>query len=610
MVSNSNDGDREVDNLLFSYVNPKAPKSFFLFAGAGSGKTRSLVTLLNRIKESYGENYSISNKRVAVITYTNAAADEITYRLGDSSIFSISTIHSFIWNLIQYYQTDIKIYMESDLLSKIDEIDEKKSASKKKKKQKYYDQLERLKGVAHFTYNPNGNNLESNSLNHQDVINIGAHFLMNKSLLQKILVQKYPILLIDESQDTNKGLIEAIFKVQSIYKNDFVLGLFGDVKQRIYLDGQPNLGENLPEDWGKPVKEVNYRSAKRIIELANKISENTRDIHQQKPRTDAIEGFVRLFIINRNKQHDSKCVEKKVVDIMKSVTGDDDWIYTNQHIEGEVPVKKLILEHHMAASRLGFLPLFESLYKCNETKNGVLDGTIPELKIFIDLIIPIYRVSQLSNGKFEITSIVRKESPLLDKEILMESENEYEQLKKASCAVKALCKLWENKVPSFYELIKCVYDHSLFKLPESLNELCREESISDENIWMSLKDVTLSQIIAYSDYISNNSEFGTHQGVKGLEYDRVLVIIDDSEAKGFLFKYNKLFGIEEKSKTDIKNELEGKETCIERTNRLFYVTCTRAKKSLAIVAYTDKPSELQKSVLANGWFRENEISLL
>jgi len=51
--------------------------------------------------------------------------------------------------------------------------------------------------------------------------------------MQKLLVTNFPILLIDESQDTAKNLIEALFVAQIKFKNQFCLGLFGDTMQRI-----------------------------------------------------------------------------------------------------------------------------------------------------------------------------------------------------------------------------------------------------------------------------------------------------------------------------------------------------------------------------------------
>jgi DNA helicase-2/ATP-dependent DNA helicase PcrA len=86
-----------------------------------------------------------------------------------------------------------------------------------------------------------------------------------------------------------------------------------------------------------------------------------------------------------------------------------------------------------------------------------------------------------------------------------------------------------------------------------------------------------------------------------------MVILDDEDARGFLFSYEKLFGAKEPSETDIKNQNEGKETSVERTRRLFYVTCSRAKESLAIVAYTKEAEKVKNHALSQGWFEENEV---
>ena len=86
-----------------------------MYAGVGSGKTRSLVNTLNYIAEVYGNALSLRHKQVAVITYTNAACDEISRRIGYNSLFAVSTIHSFLWELIKPYQRDIKIWIKSNL---------------------------------------------------------------------------------------------------------------------------------------------------------------------------------------------------------------------------------------------------------------------------------------------------------------------------------------------------------------------------------------------------------------------------------------------------------------------------------------------------------------
>ncbi len=71
-----------------------------------------------------------------------------------------------------------------------------------------------------------------------------------------------------------------------------------------------------------------------------------------------------------------------------------------------------------------------------------------------------------------------------------------------------------------------------------------------------------------------------------------------------------MFEIKNKTDTDIKNEREGKETGVDRTRRLFYVICSRAEESLAVVAYTNNPVELKEKLFGKGWFSDNEIIVI
>lgn len=110
--------------------------------------------------------------------------------------------------------------------------------------------------------------------------------------------------------------------------------------------------------------------------------------------------------------------------------------------------------------------------------------------------------------------------------------------------------------------------------------------------------------------INEELGYGTHQGVKGLEFERVMAIMDDNSANGFLFRYEKLFGAQELSQTDIRNQSEGKDSVLSRTRRLFYVICSRAEKSLAVVAYTKDPEAVKSKSLESGWFTQDEIEMM
>lgn len=89
-----------------------------------------------------------------------------------------------------------------------------------------------------------------------------------------------------------------------------------------------------------------------------------------------------------------------------------------------------------------------------------------------------------------------------------------------------------------------------------------------------------------------------------------MAIIDDDDSNGFLFKYDKLFGAVALSNTDQKNEEKGIDSVLSRTRRLLYVICSRAEKSLAVVAYSQNTTAVKNRVIEAGWFHEDEIITL
>lgn len=604
--------DDHVDREIESCFSASSPKNFFVFAGAGSGKTRSLINTLNFLDKEQGEKLLMKGKQIAVITYTNAACDEISRRLQYKSIFSVSTIHSFLWELIKNYQVDIKTWIMESVQKEIEELKQKQTKTSRGKAgekraetiKKKTERLAKIRSIQKFSYNPNGDNVGYDSLSHSEVIKMSTEFIATEPTMQDILTSKYPILLIDESQDTKKELIDALLIVCEKYGEKFIVGMFGDTMQKIYNDGKDNLAKCIPDNWVKPVKIMNHRSAKRIVTLANSIRSSVDDQKQQ-ARSDAEEGIVRLFITS--KSNNKEYVEKRVAEMMVQDTGDIGW-------NDEEDYKSLILEHHMAASRFGFSELYMPLSNSKKFDTSLREGSIPELSILSKIVFPLL-VAYQSGNDFEVAKIIRKNSPLLNKEVFITGlNNQVELLRKAEEAVELLMKLWnDGKVPTCLEVLKSIRDTGLFKVGNRVDEVLADYS-QDENEKITALRTALSapfyELERYALYVSDNTRFATHQGVKGLEFPRVMVILDDAQARGLLFSYEKLFGVKAQSDTDEKNAHDGKDTSITRTARLFYVACTRAKKSLAIVAYTENEEMVRDTALANGWFLENEIYIV
>lgn len=621
--------DAKADETILACLDLDKPKSFFLYAGAGSGKTRSLVEAIRIVCREQGRRLSLAGQKIGVITYTNAACDEIKQRLEFDPRVEVSTIHAFAWSLIGGYDGDIRKWVAARMLQDIAELEEAQAKGRatskaaidrarsiESKRRRYAG----LDAIQRFIYSPTGDNRTRDALNHAEVIAMTAEFLTAKPGLRRLLVTRFPILLIDESQDTSRRLMDALLDVQAANSDSFILGLFGDTMQRIYADGRTGLAEAIPADWAKPRKEMNHRCPTRVVELINKVRRDD-DGQEQRPRSDAQPGVARLFLLPHTTA-DKSAAEAAIAQRMADIAGDPAWA------DGSEAIKTLALEHMMSARRFGFEQFFEPLYAVQRINTGLLDGTGAGLGIFTREILPLVKALR-AGDRFATAAIIRKTSPLLDRDALRNAgEAQQDLLDRAKEACAGLLALVDGQPPvSLRDVLRYVAEHRLFTVPDVLLPFAAADPESaDENnanedeeevdvksevaAWRQALEAPFSQIDKYDRYVRGVSQFDTHQGVKGLEFPRVMVVISDEEARGFLFNYSKLFGAKGKSKADLDNEAAGKETTIDRTRRLFYVTCSRAERSLAVVYYAENPAASRGALLQQGWFAENEIEIV
>lgn len=617
----SNDIDNHVDDKLAELFSNGLNKSFVLFAGAGSGKTRSLVKLLEHIKETSGDEFVRRNKSVAVITFTNAATDEITRRLGISPAFHVATIHSFMWSIISPFQKDVIVYMIEGINEKINDLEEKQTRARntntstyldrQQKIDRYRSKIQDLETTKSLNYNPVPGLDHDNTINHTEVISIGTKMLSDRALFRKIVTQKYPVLLVDECQDTDKHFVDALINLSKDTANPIQIGFFGDVNQQIYLSGKDQLLESIPTEWEKVYKQMNHRSSKRVVELNNMIL-NGDKTQRQLYRDDSISGGVRVVVVDVSAAINKQKVENDIHEYMSSLSNHSDWITDiSQFPKNELPPRaSLILEHKMAASRMGFGMLFNILHANKRTRDDLASNSLTPLNFFGKTILPL--ISELRAGnQFGVMNLLRKKrSHLLLKLKNNEIANPFEHLKIINTSVNELFKLWERQTPVLRDIVNCVNRTDLFKMPSDLLMMLNDTEYDDDgniNVWQQLKEISFEEVENYELYHSEQSPFLTHQGVKGLEYNHVMAIIDESESNHRSFSYDKLFGLKGLSDRDRDNIAQGKDNVLSRTERLFYVICSRAKKDLVIVYYTDNHEEARQAIQASGYVSDDEL---
>jgi DNA helicase-2/ATP-dependent DNA helicase PcrA len=640
------DRDAQVVEDICGYVTATPPRSFFLFAGAGSGKTRTLVEVLRRITgvvtheagHEYAKRLRSHGQTVRVITYTKNATDVVVGRLGENDLTSVSTIHAFCWELIRGFDEDIK---EAYLALKDEELSGAKQAAAKKKYgetatdlRKYAEiaaEADEIRNIERFLYHPDRNTYGPGALAHVTVLSIAAWLLNHRPTLQRILEERHPLLLIDESQDTMRDILDALLKLEATRSGKFNLGLLGDHRQRIYQDGHQDLPAHVPKHWEFPALKMNHRSQKRIVELINAIWDadikgrtQPKTGFAQHAQTSKSAGFVRIFIGDAKLETAEKVEkERTCAAAMAQATGLDAWADSTRTF------KTLALEHKLAAKRGRFFDAYFAMDLLDEDaaapkSNGERTGP-PMVRPLLGPVCELAKCFTAAGALDEVAALnVLRAAKVLDR-VSGDGDVRRAELTKLHDAVLAFGAATQKPDATVRDALEPLLAAQVFDTDERLIEaftdatpppeapkiVSREERVDRlRRGWCHLFDTPWEQVGRYRDYLRGDAELATHQVVKGSEFPHVMVVMDDHDARGFLFSYDKLFGAEQLSKGDNENIAAGKETAVDRTLRLLYVTCSRAEESLALVLWASDRTAAADTIKATGWFLPEEISLL
>lgn len=625
--------DTQADLDIRVCLDAKPRTSFIMVAGAGSGKTTSLIKALDHIGKKYGLELKRSGQKVACITYTETAVGEIWGDVGNNPLFHVSTIHSFLWEVAKPFQKEIRVWLRQNTEEELRELEQERANFTKRVRQTTRDKnaantercnelLTSIDSIKRFTYGTGSKHIEG-ILGHTDIIKMVSYLIMKYPLLPAIIANKYPIFFLDESQDTFSEVVDSLRHIEQQQKGRFCLGFFGDPMQQIYMTG---IGPIPPEPtWHLIAKEENFRSPQSVLSTINRIRHPSDELVQRGGRKGVdgqpITGSSKLFILplDQNKQQNMQ----RVCEWMARIQNDPLWAETSDAIS----VKILVIVHRMAATRLGFDTLYSALNDKapSALKDGFADGTTWALKPFIDVIIPLVEVMS-DNRNYEVMTLLRRYSPQLAPDYLSAHPHGVREiLARLKTACEELERLMNTGTTLVGDVLQYVSDQKIMMLDERFTahlsgdwrgQLPSTAAATDDNAEKNSDAMRrylqcpASQLFGYYKYINENSAYSTQHDVKGAEFERVLVILDDEEGKYFLYSYEKLFGLRPLSETDQTNEAEGSDWVNPRTRRLFYVCCSRARKDLAVVLYTESPDQAAEQLRANSPFISTDILTL
>jgi DNA helicase-2/ATP-dependent DNA helicase PcrA len=627
MSRRTNSPDTDADGAIHACIRSVPPTPFVVTAGAGSGKTTSLIKAMDRVIAEHGASLLRKKQKVACITYTEVAANEIREDVNADALVHVSTIHSFYWTIASSFQADIKNWLRVDLQRRIEDLVEKAANfgprvrqntrdNNKRDQERLATHLEAIEGITSFRYGM-GSDYPKGILGHEDIIQLADHLLKTRPLFRRLVALSYPFVFIDESQDTFEEVVESFKMVEAEMRGRFCIGFFGDPMQKIYLRGAGSI--RLEDGWKGITKPENFRCAQSILRVANAIRAQGDGLKQERGlrevvdgKEQAVEGSARIFILpntmNRNEalaKVRAWCAETDV---------DEGWA------QPELAVKILVIVHRIAAKRLGWDGIFAALSERapDSIKQGLLDGTAWPVQPFLGFVLPLVAAMQDGN-EFEAMNILRSRCPLLATGNLA-GKNGAQLLREVRKAQLELVRMMSDESCSIRDVTTHLRATRLLALDERLDRVLglqgapadaeggEAEGASPSDLpVLKLLECPAPQLTSYGRYILEGSPFATQHGVKGAQFDRVLMVIDEEENDYRLYDYEKVLGDAQASAADRAAFANGEDNTWSRTLRLLYVCCTRAKRGLSLVFFVAAPDVTSAHIVASGIFPEGSV---
>lgn len=615
----------------------KQGKNFILEGGAGSGKTYSLISIIEKI------SMEEPKKSIVCITYTNNAVAEIKSRIINDNLW-VSTIHEFIWRVIGNFQKEIK----ECLVELINDDAQNLFITPKEVSSEDFISLDYFDGVrvdyAEW-YSMSITEQNKVQISHDHVLIVAEKMFSKYKKLCDILANTANYIFVDEYQDTSPLVVKILLEHLEKSTKTNIVGFFGDSMQAIYDSGVGNIDFYGLE---KIQKNLNRRNPQKVINLANRFRSDglvqipSGDVDAPNMNNgNVIQGVVK-FIYGDGINH--------LEDLRNSK------LYKDLEFDISQKTKELRLTHKLNAEMAGFSKLFE-LYNsdlfvklitnmkkkisANELvdKGKSFEELVEEAKIvfgkggplIIDIVkstpelLAIYnRIKTFSFEEVISKSKINKDSLLAYK--FNGLNNRYEAGTDRDRILKRLDLIYEllelYKIGKHNEFLRI----TRFKITSSddkitLSKIMTEISANDTTIgrvielaertgliskddlftsfienkgcylWLRLEKLPFQEYVNSIAYLREYVSVITQHKVKGSEYENVLVLLDNGRWNQYNF--NTIFG-----------KGSANENVQNRTKKLFYVAITRAMKNLIVYMPSNDQQIVEK---AQDYFESSDI---
>lgn len=616
--------------MKLDFLNPsqkeavlKTDGPVMILAGAGSGKTRTLVARIQYLLEEK----NISPFQILAVTFSNKAAREMRERLAINSQINIgalqvTTFHAFCAKVLRMEATylglskNFTIYDDSESQAIIKALMAKRGINQKQvspytiaayidglKNLGYYIGLAKNEDVEKYAEDKLFFDIfleyeaelhRSNAVDFGGLITGVLNLFKNYPDVLRKYQEKFRYVLVDEYQDTNRAQFDLIRQLSELHRNVCVVG---DEDQSIYSWRGADIRnildfEEIFPDATLIKLEQNYRSSKKIIEAATQVISRNQARKGKNMWTDNDEGDEISIVECRDEKAEAEYVVQKIKKLRQDgVSLKDIAVFYRNNAHSRTIEDALRKEKFPYRVVAGI-----KFYDRKEIKDMLAYMRVvvnPKDSLAFTRIIntPARGVGATSLRKLE-DEAVRLQSSLFEVIVkIVDTPSEFKHLSLSGKVMSALGQLShliqevqileeQGQQPSFsyekllnesgyYEFLSADKSYEGAARLENLEELMsaiRQFEDSEEAPTLSkfLEAITLDTTTTEEGASDEQVSLMTVHGSKGLEYPYVFLV-----------------GIEENVFPSFKS-LESGPHALEEERRLFYVAMTRAMKQLTI----------------------------
>ena len=586
-----------------------------IMAGAGSGKTRVLTHRYAHLVK----HHNVDVEQILAITFTNKAAEEMKSRISKLLNLKISpkwisTFHSLCVKILRIhgdkigYKSNFTIYDQSDSNKVIRNcMSENNVDLKQYSPKRFQAHISNLKNsmispgealenaesffevkVAEIYSSYEKKLIIANSMDFDDLLIKTVELLQTNESILKFWSNKFQFIMVDEYQDTNFVQYKLVELLGSNNKNVCVVG---DSDQSIYAFRGADIRNiiEFEKDFSNATViqlDKNYRSSKKILNLANSvISNNPRKI-EKNLWTDNEDGLDISSFRFRSEKDEARWVAEEVKNLIDSSKENEVAIFYRTNSQSrlfEEELRMLNINYKVIGSvrfydrkeikdiisYLQFLVndsdtvAFERIV--NVPRRGIGESTVKKIRVYLNeteksIFEALESIEEIKNISPRIKGSLSEFKDLI-------TELKSYSLQGPSKTIQKVLELTGYKM----SLIKEGTLESQMRL-ENIEELLNS-AFSFENLYEEEIDEPYGMLRDYLESIALFSETDKLE-----DADRVLLMTLHN-AKGLEFPYVFMTGMEENLFPHERSS-QGDNSEIEEERRLCYVGITRAEKKL------------------------------